>query len=92
MTYDNTNRGFIRKNEKKETDKHPDYRGEIDIEGQKYWLSGWLNEHENMGGKYFQLSATKKEFKEAKEAAQEPKTSVPEDMEDEIPFMRKEDF
>ncbi len=41
MTYDNTNRGQIWGNDKKETDKHPDFKGSIDVEGVEYWLSGW---------------------------------------------------
>lgn len=39
--YDNTNRGAIWKNEKKETDKHPDFTGSINVDGHDYWLSGW---------------------------------------------------
>ena len=40
-TYDNTNRGSIWKNEKKETDNHPDFTGPLDVEGVKYWISAW---------------------------------------------------
>lgn len=39
--YDNTNRGSIWKNEKKETEKHPDFTGSINVEGVEYWLSAW---------------------------------------------------
>jgi hypothetical protein len=39
--YDETNRGAIWKNEKKETDKHPDFTGSINVDGHDYWLSGW---------------------------------------------------
>ena len=79
MAYDNTNRGFIRKNDRKEKDTHPDYTGELNVNGEVFWLSAWLAEHENMGGKYFQISVKPKEFKEAKEA-------VAEAQDDEIPF------
>lgn len=41
MEYDNTNRGSIWKNEKKETDTHPDFTGTIDVEGVEYWVSAW---------------------------------------------------
>jgi len=43
MAYDNTNSGFLGKNTRKETDKHPDITGHINIEGKDYWLSGWKN-------------------------------------------------
>ena len=39
--YDNTNRGAIWKNDKKETDKHPDFRGELNVGGTEYWVSAW---------------------------------------------------
>ena len=39
--YDNTNRGSIWKNEEKETDKHPDFKGSLDVGGVQYWVSAW---------------------------------------------------
>lgn len=39
--FDNTNRGQIWKNDRKEKDTHPDYKGSINIKGVEYWLSGW---------------------------------------------------
>lgn len=41
MGYDNTNRGQIWKNEKKDTDKHPDFKGSLNVDGVEYWVSGW---------------------------------------------------
>ena len=41
MEYDNTNRGSIWKNEKKETEKHPDFTGSLNVEGVEYWVSAW---------------------------------------------------
>jgi len=41
MSYDNTNRGQFWGNDKKETDKHPDFKGSINVEGTEYWLSAW---------------------------------------------------
>ena len=31
------------KNDKKETDKHPDMKGQGDVNGKEYWLSAWKN-------------------------------------------------
>lgn len=50
--YDNTNTGALFINEKKASEKHPDYQGQINIEctcGKKadYWLSGWLRDIRN---------------------------------------------
>ena len=39
--FDNTNRGSLFKNDKKEEEKHPDMNGTINIEGTEYWISGW---------------------------------------------------
>ena len=39
--YDNTNRGSIWKNDKKETDKHPDFTGSLNVDGVEYWVSAW---------------------------------------------------
>lgn len=39
--YDNTNRGAIWKNEDKQDDKHPDFKGSINVNATEYWLSAW---------------------------------------------------
>mgnify|MGYP003674665752 CR=1 FL=1 len=39
--FDNTNRGAIWGNDKKETDTHPDYTGSLDVDGKQYWVSAW---------------------------------------------------
>jgi len=39
--YDNTNRGAFWKNDRREKDTHPHFKGSINIEGKEYWLSGW---------------------------------------------------
>ena len=39
--YDNTNRGSIWKNDKKETENHPDFTGSLNVGGLEYWVSAW---------------------------------------------------
>jgi hypothetical protein len=39
--YDNTNRGQIWRNEKKQTDNHPDFTGSLNVNGVEYWVSAW---------------------------------------------------
>ena len=39
--YDNTNRGAIWRNEKKEQDTHPDFTGSLNVGGTEFWVSAW---------------------------------------------------
>ena len=41
MTYDNTNRGQIWKNDDKQTDNHPDFKGTLNVNGQEFWVAAW---------------------------------------------------
>jgi hypothetical protein len=54
MSNDNDMRGALFKNDRKEKPSHPDYRGDVMIEGRKFWLSGWIKEGQK--GKYLSLS------------------------------------
>ena len=36
------NSGVLFKNENKDNDKKPDYKGSIVVNGQDYWLSAWI--------------------------------------------------
>lgn len=60
MSYDNNLSGALFKNDKKETEKHPDYKGSCEIEGTEYWVSSWLNESKN-GRKYLSLKFSPKD-------------------------------
>lgn len=44
MAYDNTNKGALFRNHDKGEETHPDYKGYVNINGEEYWLSGWINE------------------------------------------------
>jgi len=39
--YENTNKGVLFINDRKEKDSHPDRKGSINVDGKEYWLSGW---------------------------------------------------
>lgn len=57
--YDNTNRGALFKNDKKEDEKHPDYRGSINVAGKDYYIDAWLKTSK-AGAKYMSLSVKPK--------------------------------
>ena len=86
---DNTNRGAIWKNEKKEKDTHPDFTGSLNVDGVEYWVNAWRRK-EDAPAKAPALSFSVR----PKDAQQQPKTDpritsgrrVHDDMSDEIPF------
>lgn len=59
MAYDNTNRGVLFINERKEKDTQPDRTGSINIEGVEYFLDGWIKDGSK--GKFLSLSVKRKE-------------------------------
>ena len=54
--YSNTNRGVLFKNDRKETDSHPDYKGQGDFNGVACWISGWIKTPKAGGDKFMSLS------------------------------------
>ena len=59
MAYDNTNRWTLNKNDRKEKDTHPDYKGSLNLDGVDYWIDGWIKESAN--GKFISGSLKPKE-------------------------------
>ena len=91
--YDNTNRGVLFKNDRKEKDAHPDYKGSINADGVEYWLSAWMKE--GAKGKFMSFLLTPKETTQtAAQAAQhaappqrqQQAAPVVEQLDDDIPF------
>ncbi len=81
--YDNTNRGVLFKNDRREQDSHPHYRGSINVGGEEFWLSAWLKESEK--GKFMSLSVKPKD-EAPKQAAPKKAAAKSEVPNDEIPF------
>ena len=54
------NSGALFKNDKKQSDSHPDYKGSAMIDGSDYWVSGWINVS-SAGTKYMKFSYSPKE-------------------------------
>ena len=84
MDYDNTNRGVLFRNDRKETETQPDFTGSIDVGGVDHYLSAWVKESKQ-GKKFFSLSVKAKDAV-AQPAIQKAKQVVQEDFEDDIPF------
>lgn len=57
--FDNNLRGVLFKNDRKEKDSHPDYKGQCEIDGAEYWLSAWIKT--GAKGKFMSLSFTAKD-------------------------------
>lgn len=56
--YDNTNRGAIFENSRKETDKHPDMTGKLNVDGVDRWFSAWWKTSQS-GQQYLSMSLGK---------------------------------
>lgn len=55
--YDNTNRGALFKNDRKQQDNHPDYTGSLNVKGQEFFLDAWLKKSKD--GKTFMSVSVK---------------------------------
>ena len=55
--YDNTNRGVLFTNDRKESDKHPDWKGRLNIAGVDHWVDGWIKQ--GARGEFISLSLGK---------------------------------
>ena len=88
--YDKTNKGTLRKNDKKQEDWHPDYRGQVNVEGVEYWIDATLKQWDD-GTRYMALKVRRKEpvAPPASSPASKPARSarpVADELSDEIPF------
>jgi hypothetical protein len=79
--YDNNNRGSIWKNDKKESDKHPDFTGSAMINGVDMWVSAWKRK-EGANAKAPALSFTFKAKDESSKAESKPANSQPSSFDD----------
>ena len=98
MPFDNTNKGTIAKNNRKEADNHPDIAGQINVAGVDYWINGWLKTNSQDGSKFYSLSVKPKEARQEAPARTMPADKAsrrvpafeppmhPDDQDDSIPF------
>ena len=85
--YDNTNRGAIWKNERRETDKHPHFQGSLDVEGVEYWVSAWKRDPgANPKSPALRFSIKRKEQAHNEGMAAAQRELGEKDFNDDIPF------
>jgi len=68
--YDNTNRGVLFDNDRKESDSHPDMKGKLNINGVDHWFSAWWKESRD-GAEFLSLSLGKQCEQQAKAAPEQ---------------------
>jgi hypothetical protein len=74
------NNGTLFKNDRKESEKHPDYKGDATINGQPMWISAWIKE--GAKGKFMSLAFNPKDSGGNKP---QPKPNAP-SVESDAPF------
>jgi uncharacterized protein (DUF736 family) len=94
MTYDNTNRGALFKNEgDRKRENGPDYSGTLNVNGSEFFLDAWIKTAQS-GRKFMSVSVKPKQApqaqqeqpRQARQAPSKPKGTGFDDMDDDIPF------
>ena len=67
--YDNTNRGALFANNRKERNSQPDRTGSLNVDGVEYFIDGWLKKSRD-GNQFLSLSVKRKD----KQPAPVPRT------------------
>lgn len=84
--FDNTNRGVLFKNDRKEAgDKKPEYTGSLNVDGVEFYLDAWLKVGKS-GAKFMSVSVKRKDKQTVPAAKPKPVSSGFDDMSDDIPF------
>ena len=77
------NSGVLFKNDKKESGNQPDYKGNITVDGQSYWLSAWIKEGKS--GKFMGLAVSPKEEANTSSPKKKPSSDF-DDLHSDVPF------
>lgn len=85
--YSNENRGSVWKNDRKESDKHPDFTGTINVEGVEYYLNAWKKkEGANERAPLLSFTVKKKEAGKSAPKPSKPASKGMDGLDDDIPF------
>lgn len=82
------NTGSLFKNDRKESDTHPDYKGSALLNGVEHWVDAWINEKRDGSGKYLSFKVKAKDQQSAPTGrAPAPATDRGfNDLDDDVPF------
>ena len=80
--YDNTNTGALFKNDKKESNTQPDYKGSVNINGVEFWQSAWIKTSKT-GVKFISQSFKPKD---EQKAVKVPEPVAADPFGDDVPF------
>lgn len=80
------NDGSLFRNQKKTTEKHPDYTGKATIGGVEYWLSAWVKWPKSGGEKFMSLAFTPKDEQPTSAPKFAPPTQAQPPAGDDLPF------
>lgn len=86
--FDNTDKGALFKNDRRTKDTQPNLRGQINVGGVEYWLSGWTKEIQNgprAGEHMISLAVTPKEEGQRNYGGSPPAQGQ-DDFDEDIPF------
>lgn len=61
--YDNDRRGVLFPNDRKESDRHPDYKGSCEIDGVHFWMDAWMKTGRD-GKEFFSVSLKEKDTRQ----------------------------
>ena len=84
--YDNNLTGIIGKNDRKEKDSHPDIKGNCEINGVQYWISGWKKDRKDGTGSFYSLRFEAKEQAKPAPVQRQAAPQTLADMDSDIPF------
>lgn len=88
MAFDRTNTFTLSRNKDKDQEganpKWPDHKGRININGEEFWLSAWVQTNKETGEKFFSGKIGER-VKPKGEKTQEP-AKAGNDFDDDIPF------
>lgn len=73
--------GSLFKNDKRQNDKQPEYKGDCLIDGVAYWISAWVKDGKN--GKFFSFAFKPKEQGGGNK---KPSPNYQPDTQDDVPF------
>lgn len=77
--------GSLFKNDRKESDTHPDYKGNALLNGVDHWVDAWINTSKN-GDKYMSLKFKPKDQQGRPAPVSQGYAPAQSDLDDDVPF------